>query len=155
MKGVSPLIAAVMLIVVSMTIATIIYGSLSTTIRSSTAITSNTSAKTVECTSASVSIQDVFISGSSSSSTVRAIVKNSGYTDDLVVQDGQVFNKTGSNFSTPDTPVTNFDRGNIVTLTFSNVSFSSASCPNAFSKVIVTTNCGGISNVFDGTPKCS
>ncbi|MBI2972160.1 MAG: hypothetical protein HYY37_07105, partial [Candidatus Aenigmarchaeota archaeon] len=35
-----------------------------------------------------------------------------------------------------------------------NDGWSGNTCPDDFSKVIVTTNCGGVSATFDRTPRC-
>jgi flagellin-like protein len=154
MKGISPLIAAVLLIAFTVAIATIVFSFLSTTVRQTTASTSNKTTEALDCSAASVNIEDVYISGSSAAATVRVIVKNTGFTNDLSIISAQLYNDTGVNFTTPDIPLTDFDRGEIATLTFTNVNLSGGGCPTAFSQVIVATSCGGITDTFDGTPKC-
>lgn len=154
MKGISPLIASVLLIAFTVAIATLVFSFLSTTVRQTTTTTSNRTTEALECSAASVNIEDVYVSGGSGAATVRVIVKNTGFTNDLSLVSASVYNDTGVNFSTSDIPVTDFDRGEIATLTFTNVNLSGGGCPTAFSQAIVTTSCGGISDTFDGTPKC-
>lgn len=155
MKGISPLIASVLLIAFTLAIATLIFGFLTTTVNQAVDTTTNRSNAAIDCASASIRVEDVYITGNSSASTVTVVVKNTGYADGLVIQDAQVFNKTGSNFTTRNLPIANFNKGNIMTLVFGNVSFSSAACPQGFSKAVVTTTCGAVAYTFSGTPKCS
>jgi len=153
MKGVSALFGVVLIIVFTLSLATLIFGFLTANIKETTERIGNKTALAVDCASASISIEDVFASQRSPTNfTVRVIVKNTGFTDGLVIQGAEVFNKTGSNFTAGGIPLSNFNRGNIATLVFENVSFTS--CPKDFSKAIVTTSCGAISDTFDGTPKC-
>jgi flagellin-like protein len=152
-KGISPLIASVLLIAFTVAIATIVFSFLSTTVKQTTTSTANKTTEALECSAASINIDDVYISGTSAA-TVRVIVKNTGFTNGLSIISANVYNKTGVNFSTSDVPLTGFDKGETATLTFTNVNMS-AGCPTAFSKVIIATSCGGVSDTFDGTPKCS
>jgi len=150
MKGISTLLASVLLIAFTVAIATIVFSFYSSTIQSSTETVTNKTATAVDCSSASINIEDVFITGTTSA-TARVIVKNNGFAD-LTIQDAQFINKTGHNFTTSNVPLTGFNKGSIAALVFTNVNVSA--CPAGFSKVLVTTNCGGVSDIFDGTPKC-
>ena len=150
MKGISPLIAAVLLIAVTVSIATIVAGWFPSIIISTQGKVENTTKEATSCASASISIDDVFITAGSNG-VGRAVVRNSGHSDDLVLVSAVLYNTTGN--ATSASVVSDFDRGEVVTLTFNNISVTS--CPTDFSEIIVTTNCGGISTKFDRTPKCS
>ena|SRR3989344_5682509 len=151
-KGLSPLIAAVLLIAITVAIGTLIGGWFSTFTRTTTDKVSNRTTEAIDCTSANINIEDVYVIAGLNGVT-RVIVKNTGFSDDMTIQSAQAYNKTGSNFTGSGTPITNFDKGGLVTIVFSGTSIPS--CPADFSKVVVTTTCGGISDTFGGTPKCT
>ncbi len=155
MKGISALLATVLLVAFTVALATIVFSFLSTTVRTTTTTTTNKTTEALDCSVAGISIQDVYASGSSGASTVRVVVKNTGFTNGLSIVNAVVYNASGVNFTTGDVPLTGFDRGEIATLTFNNVNLSGGGCPTAFSQAIVATTCGGISDTFRGTPKCS
>ncbi len=152
MKGISPLIAAVLLIAITVAIGTLVGGWISTFTKATTDKVSNRTAEAIDCTSANINIEDVYVI-SGLNGVTRAVVKNTGFSDGMTIQSAQAYNRTGSNFTGAGTPITNFDKGSLVTIVFSNTSITS--CPRDFSKVVVTTTCGGISDTFDGTPKCT
>ena len=153
MKGVSPLLAGILLIAITVTVASLASGWLTSTIRSSTDTTTNRTDTALLCSGASIAIEDVYIVGTTSA-TITASVRNNGQIDDLVIQSAQVFNTTGGNFTlTTATPITDVDRGSIVQLSFVTGAF--AACPGDFSELIVTTQCGGIIDTFTATPKCN
>ncbi|MBI3190756.1 hypothetical protein HYZ41_03560 [archaeon] len=151
MKGISAMLASVLLIAFTLAIAVLVLNFFTGTIQDTTKSVSNKTSSTVECASAAIDIQDVYITGAAYGQTVKVIVKNSGLANNLVIQDAQVINQSGSNFSTAP-PTNAFNKGNLLTLTFSGVSLTA--CPAGFSKVIVATSCAGIADTFDGTPKC-
>jgi flagellin-like protein len=151
MKGISPLIAAVLLIAFTVAIATLIMGWFSTLTRNTTGTVSNKTTEAVDCSNSQISIEDVYITNGTNGSA-RIIAKNTGFSD-LTINSAQMFNTTGGNFSTGFSMVTDFTPGAIRTIYLTRVSIKD--CPSGFSKVIVTTNCGGISDTFDGTPKCA
>ncbi len=154
MKGISPLIAAVLLIAITVAIGTLIGGWFSTFTRTTTDRVSNRTTEAVDCTSANIHIEEVFVlAGGIVNGTAKAVVKNVGFSEDMVIKDAVLYNRTGSNFTASGTPIVNIDRGAIVTLSFSNVSIPT--CPTDFSKVVVTTTCGGVDDTFTGTPKCT
>ncbi|MBS3054267.1 MAG: hypothetical protein J4431_01910 [Candidatus Aenigmarchaeota archaeon] len=152
MKGVSPLLASIMLIAIVIVVGAMTSGWMTSTVRSAQASSTNKTDTGLQCSGASISIEKVYVTGTAAA-TVTASVRNSGLTDGLVIQSAQIFNTTGSNFTSSSTPVTAFDRGEIETLTFRNVNF--ASCPGAFSELRVTTSCGGIADFFTDRPSCS
>jgi len=148
-KGVSPLIAATLLIVMVVAIGTILMGWLYTFTRSAQESVSNRTEEAVSCSGASIDIQDVYLSPGSSG-TARIIVKNTGFVDDMTIVSAQIFNSTGHNFTGTGIPITDFDKGEIVTIAFSNLAIPL--CAN-FSQAVVGTNCGAISATFRKTPK--
>lgn len=156
-KGISPLLASVLLIAVTVAIATLVAGWLSTTVRTTQTTVSNRTLEATECSGASITIEEVYIDAGLNT-TNRVILRNSGQSDSLQIVSAQLYNITGGNFSARSLPITNFNRGNVTTLAFEQNSTAGAmmvsSCPGDFSKVIVSTNCGGVSAEFTGTPKC-
>lgn len=150
-KGISPLLASVLLIAVTVAIATLVMGWVSTITRTSQVTVSNRTTEAVNCASAAVVIDDVYIS--TGARTASVIVRNSGQTDDLQLTFAPLFNSTGNSVSPSESlPVTDFDRGEIQTFTYTSTGIST--CAN-FSRAIVATNCGGVSATFDRTPKCT
>ena len=155
MKGISPLIAAVLLIAITVAIATLVSGWISTVTRGTQISAENKTTEAVDCASASIVIDDVYVSGTGATRTVNAVVRNSGQTSNLIIGNATVYNSSGSGLtaSSPSVPYTGFDRGEVVTFTFNSVSITT--CPTDFQEVIVTTTCGGVFGKFDKTPKCS
>ncbi|MFA4820554.1 MAG: archaellin/type IV pilin N-terminal domain-containing protein [Candidatus Aenigmatarchaeota archaeon] len=152
MKGISPLIAAVLLIAFTVAIATLIMGWFSTLTRTTTSAVSNKTTEAVACSNAQISIPDVYITArENATGSARVVVKNTGYTT-LAINSVQVYNTTGQNHSTGFASVS---MGPGQTQTISLTSVGVATCPAGFSKAIVATNCGGIGDTFDGAPKCS
>ena len=149
-KGISPLIAAVLLIAFTVAIATLIMGWFSTFTRTTTSSVTNATSLAVSCANARVTIRDVYIQMGVSGLT-NVVVENTGY-DTLTITGLQLYNTTGHNFSTRFSPVTNFTRGGLTTFQINETSFTSC---GTFSKAVATTNCGGIGDVFTSAPKCS
>ncbi len=150
-KGISPLIAAVLLIAFTVATATLIAGWFSTLARTTTATVTNRTDMAVGCSGASISIDQVYgVANASGTMTSRAVVRNNGLAN-LSIISAQFFNTTGNNFTTGTTLPVVMNRGNITTLSFTT---NLNTCPGAFSRVIVTTDCGGVSATFDSTPRC-
>ena len=151
MKGISPLLAAVLLIAVTVAIATLVMGWISTVTRTTQVAVSNKTTEAVNCASAAVVIGDVYINTAAGTATV--IVRNSGQSDDLTIASAILVNVSGNSVLPAESlPVTDFDKGEIQTFTYTSTGINA--CAN-FSRAIVSTNCGGISATFDRTPKCS
>ena len=149
MKGISPLIAAVLLIAFTVAIATLIAGWFSTLTRTTTASVTNKTDIAVDCAGAGITIDQVYVEPGTTK-TARATVRNTGLAT-LSLVSAQLFNTTGNNFTTSTSLPATLNRGNITSLVFSvNVS----ACPGSFSRVLVTTSCGGVESTFDSTPKC-
>lgn len=149
MKGISPLIAAVLLIAFTVAIATLIMGWFSTLTRTTTTTVSNKTTEAVACSNALISIEDVYVRLNSTESDVRVIVKNSGFST-IGITSLQAYNTTGHNFSTGFGTGT-LARGAVVAY---NISLASIPTCATFSRVIVTSNCGGITDIFESTPRC-
>ncbi|MBI4019078.1 MAG: hypothetical protein HY364_02395 [Candidatus Aenigmarchaeota archaeon] len=151
MKGISPLLASIMLIAIVVTVASLTSGWVTSTVRSAAASTTNKTETSLDCSGASISIDNIYIVGNASASA-RVVVRNNGQSDGMTIQSAQIYNTTGNNFTANNTPLTSLNVGTIATLTFFPVNLST--CPNAFSELRVTTSCGGISDVFNDRPRC-
>jgi flagellin-like protein len=151
MKGISPLIAAVMLMAFTVAIATLIMGWYSSTARSTTSSITNHTTAAVGCADARLSIQEVFIKANESA-YVTVVIQNTGF-GPINIEDVQIFNRTGHNTSTGFEKVLNFQKGQIANIKIENASITN--CPADFSKVVATSNCGGVTDTFDKTPKCT
>ena len=150
-KGISPLLAAVLLIAVTVAIATLVMGWISTITRTTQVTVSNRTSIAVDCASSAIVIDDVYINTGAFTGTV--IVRNSGQADDLTITFANLYNATGTVVTPAETlPVADFDKGEIQTFTYTAIGIPT--CAN-FSKAIVATNCAGVSATFDRTPKCS
>lgn len=137
-KGVSPLVAAVLLIVITVSIVGIISGWLTTFFIDTRETVTNRTDSQVGCTGSSLNIESVYVAiANGTSGNVRAVVKNDGVIDDTITA-AQYLNTTGHNFSTTAALPISFGRGSIKTLLFENVSIQNCT---AFSQVVVSTNC--------------
>ncbi len=151
MKGVSPLLAAVLLIAATVAIATLVMGWMSTITRASQVTVSNRTTEAVNCASAAIVIDDVYVATAARNVTV--IVRNSGQANNMQLTFAPLYNSTGNSVNPSESlPIAGFNKGAIQTLTYGSTGISSCS---EFSKVVVSTSCGGISATFDRTPKCS
>ena len=157
MKGISPLIAGVFLIAITVTIAMLVTAWSTAVTRSAQAGISNKSSELTGCSGAAIDIETVYLVTPTGSANATVIVKNSGLVNDLQIISAQLFLANGTNISAQSLPVTNFDRGNIVALSFRNVALGS-SCPGNFSRVSVESTCPGAADMFDAqyeSPKCA
>jgi flagellin-like protein len=145
MKGISPLVASVLLIAFTVAIATIIMGWMGTFTRETTASISNKTTEAVDCASASINIDEVYISGP----LLRLVVRNTGFADYLNLTIAVVYNTGGSFWANSSTGAL-LNRGQIRTI---EINTTTALTTATFSKALVTTQCGGVSDTFDGTPK--
>ena len=152
MKGITPLIAAVMLVAITVAVGVFIAGWSQQFIHSTTKNVGNKTTEAIDCSPANIDIQDVYVTAGTGTGSANVIVKNTGYANNLVITNAQLFNRTGGNFTASGLPITGFNKGSIAAINF--VGITVVSCPTDFSQVIVATNCGGISDTFDGSPKC-
>ncbi len=141
MKGVSPLVATVLLIVIVVSLVAIISGWLNAFFQGTRETVQNRTDSSVSCAGSSIFVESVYaLVANGTTGNVRAVVKNDGVVDELSIVSAQYINSTGHNFSaTTALPMANFNRGSIKTLVFENVSIQNCS---AFSQVVVATNCG-------------
>ena len=127
------MISAVLLIAIVLIIAAIVLNGVSTLVKKEQAIITN---KTLDCTTADVSIQSIFID--LSGNTSRVAVRNSGFVDDRLT-DGAILNVQGQDSPNLTAFPINFPRGSIQTIEF-NISGRITACAN-FSRAIITTQC--------------
>jgi flagellin-like protein len=151
-KGISPLIAAVLLIVMAVAIAGVIIAWMSAYTKDTQADIGDKSADLVDCKGALIAIDSVYLSNGTAAASARAIVKNVGiHIDNLQITTGVVFNTSGSSFAASNLPITDFDKGDIEIVTFANMSVGT--CED-FSQVIVGTNCPDANAHYSGRPIC-
>ncbi|MFH0949175.1 MAG: hypothetical protein V1802_01680 [Candidatus Aenigmatarchaeota archaeon] len=144
-KGISPLIASVMLIVIVITLSTLVSNWLTALVRSTQEDVGNKTSETVSCTNAGISINDAFVN--INEGKTRVIVRNTGFMD-ITLTSAQIYSQLGNNYIPSELP--ELKRGDIKTLVFST---PFESCNN-FSYVIVTTSCGTVSGTFKEAPTC-
>jgi flagellin-like protein len=150
MKGISPIVATVLLIVMVVTLTALVMSFTTTLTKSTTNVIENRTSESVDCSGARVTIDEVFLTnGTSGSATVQ--IRNDGMKNDLTIVSATLFNRTGGNFSATNSTITDFDVGDVAAIRFSNIGVPTC---NDFSFVIVTTNCGGVSDTFRKTPTC-
>ena len=150
MKGLSPLIAIVLLIAITLTVISIMMGWVTDLVTGQTGTIGNKTSEAVECTGAVITIDDVYIDFSTNRSRVH--VRNSGQLD-LGITSASLTNQRGEKASNLTAfPITGFDKGNIEEIVF-NITNVITVCGN-FSKVIVATNCGNAKDDFTSTPNC-
>ena len=154
-KGISPLISVVLLIAMTVLISTVMASWLTSFQKDQQDTIANKSGQIVDCTSADITIDDVYIDFKSN--ITRIIVRNSGQVRELAIESALFLNNLGHAAlnATNETiyPVTNFGLGSIKTLEFNFSTINMTACAN-FSKVIVATNCAATTATFTGTPKC-
>ncbi len=143
MKGISPIVAAVILVAFVISIGLLVFGWMATLTRTTSESVSDSTITAVGCGSARVSIDTVYITGSSSS----AIVKNNGFKN-VTITGAQYISKTGGNVGA--TVPVSLPVGSITALSFSS---GIISC-STFSQIAVSTDCGGVGDTFTGTPIC-
>ena len=88
MKGISALLASVLLVAFVVSVSLLVSGWFTMTIRSTTASVTNKTNEAIGCSSAAIAIKGVYVSATNASGTAgsaRAIVENTGYTDNLVI----------------------------------------------------------------------
>jgi hypothetical protein len=94
------------------------------------------------CSDASITIGHIYVSGTSAA----IVVKNTGFVDLNV--SGMIVNTTGGTCST--TSATLVPKGETRALSLSGCQGIGANCAG-FSRAIVTTNCGGVSDEVTST----
>ena len=148
------MLAGILLIAITVTAASLASGWITSTVRGTTDTVTNRTDTSLLCDGASISIDNVFIVGTVNPANVTVVVRNNGLINGMIVQNIQLYNTTGTNFTSVDVPITNIDRGDVISVTNFNDANLTA-CPASFSRVLVTTNCGGIEDTFTAVPKCT
>ncbi len=118
-KGISPLLATVLLIAATVVVSTMVAGWLSSTTSATQSAITNKTNEGVACAAAEIIIDDVYITAGTTTETASVILRNSGSTDDLTITSAQLYNKNGDNITATNVPISNFDRGATSTLSFS------------------------------------
>lgn len=145
-KGISPLIASVLTVLIAVTVATIVIGWVTTVTKSTTTDVGNRTDRTVDCTVAQLNIEEVYLDASANRS--RVSVKNAGYTHDMVMS-AVLSNNLGINaVNITEFPII-LMQGDYATIEF-NTTGTIPACGN-FSRVVVSTKCK--SSIFDSSPK--
>lgn len=149
-KGISPLIASVLLIAIVVTVAGILLGWGGAFIKVLQQTSENKTFTTVDCSGANIDIDEVYLVNGTLG-RARVVVKNTGVVDDLIITQGVLFNRTFGNFSATNLPIMGFSRGDIEIVIFDNV--SAVKCGD-FSSVTVSASCPDASDTFSGSPVC-
>ena len=136
MKGISPLIAAVLLIAFTVSIATIVIGWFTTFVRTTTSNVTESTSETMGCSVASISIEHVYCN--STAETCKIIVKNTGFKDFTTVN-ALISRNDGARCTGSLTEGLN--KGEVKTITLSACPTMSAT---TFDLASVTTECGGV-----------
>ncbi|MBI4014886.1 MAG: LamG domain-containing protein [Candidatus Aenigmarchaeota archaeon] len=128
MNGISPLLASILLIAITVTAATIVSGWTTSALATAQRGTDNKTSSALACSSAALAIDSVFITPGNNA-TASVVVRNSGSVDNLVVSSAQLYDKLGNNFSTINTLTLNV--GQTGTLSFrmpynNNITLNSA-----------------------------
>ncbi|MBU5678708.1 MAG: archaellin/type IV pilin N-terminal domain-containing protein [Candidatus Aenigmatarchaeota archaeon] len=143
MKGLSPLIASVLLIAFTVSVAMIIMTWFSSFARGTTENISATGETAVGCSSAGISIEHVYISGTNG----VIVVRNIGFVPLNVT--GMIVNTTGGACTTAS--LTTVDVGETKALSLSGCQGIQGAGCTGFSRAIVSTNCAGIGDEVTST----
>lgn len=145
-KGLSPLLATVLIISITVAIATLVMGWMTNVTKDVQWTVGNKTTYAVDCSAADISVDAVYMDFNANKS--RVSVRNAGFVDDKVVS-ASMQNTFGDALSTITSMPMNFTRGAQATIEF-NLSGKMSNCNN-FSQVIVTTQC--TYDKFKSTPK--
>ncbi len=146
MKGLSPLLATVLLISITVAIATIVMGWMTNVTKESQITIGNKTATAVDCSASDISVDAVYMDFSANRS--RVAVRNSGFVDDKIVS-ASMLNSNGDTLGVVTSLPINMSKGALATIEF-NMSGKMSNCNN-FSQIIVTTQC--TYDKFKSTPK--
>src|SRR3989344_2135147 len=112
-KGISAFLASVLLITIVFIVGLIVTTWMTNVTRTTQAQAENKTTEATTCASASITIDDVFISASSG----KIIVRNSGQADNLVLVSAFILGTNGTNYAAPVLD-SDFDKGELQTLNF-------------------------------------
>ena len=121
MKGISALLASVLLVAFVVSVSLLVSGWFTTLTSSTTESVGNKSGEAIGCSSAAIAIKGVYVSATNAPGTAgsaRAIVENTGYTDNLVITSAELYDRLGNNFTASNMPIAEFDQGKLTTLSF-------------------------------------
>lgn len=138
-KGISPLIASVLLIAFTVSVAMIVMGWFSSFVRTTTTNVSGVTETAIGCSSGIIEIDHIYIQNQTGSAWI--VAKNSGQIALSVV--GSIINTTGG-ICNSSTSGTNIPAGSVGTLTLAGCQGVNQS--TKFSSAILTTNCAGITD---------
>lgn len=147
-KGLSPLIAAVLLIVFTIGIATIIMSWINTYTKDTTSEASQNTQDLIDCASTNMDIQDVYILAPTS---VKVIARNTGMKP-IIIKEGHIWDTNGTSCMLNFT-ASLVDEGisfNLINTTCP-ITFT-AGCPE-FQKVTISTTCSGVTSRFEDISK--
>lgn len=140
------MIAATLLIAITVAIATLYAGWATTLTNQQTQIVGNKTKTGIDCTRAAITIESVHLDFAANKS--RVSVKNTGFLDDSISA-VTVLNAAGSAAGNLTAFPITLTKGNSVSIEM-NITGVMTVCAN-FSQAIVATQC--VSKIFDGTPK--
>lgn len=140
------MIAATLLIAITVATATLFAGWATTLTQQQTQTVGNKTKAGVDCTRAAITIDAVYLDFAANKSRIN--VKNSGLLDDSIVS-ASVLNAAGSAAANLTAFPVKLLKGNSAGIEM-NITGIMTVCSN-FSQAIVATQC--VSKVFDGTPK--
>ncbi len=143
-KAVSPLLASVLLVAVTVGIATLTTGFVSTTFRTAESTVTNRTTEASDCSSAEIVIDDAFAK-TGDNGTVTVPIRNSGFSD-LQIISAQLYDKLGDNFSASNMPIAGFGKGSIV-----NLNFQMPKLPNTTADSSNYGNTGNCTNMGTGS----
>ena len=146
MKGISPLIATVMLVAITVAMVSIYAGWYTSLLGGQTNTVTNKTKIAVDCTSARLSVLDVYLDTTNNMSRVN--VRNSGQVDDNIVS-VFVYNSLGINATNMSAVPVTINMGTTLSFEF-NTSGVIPACGN-FSSAVVTSECKR--EIFTSTPK--
>ncbi|MBI4015058.1 MAG: hypothetical protein HY365_03850 [Candidatus Aenigmarchaeota archaeon] len=134
MKGISPLIASVLLLAITFTLATVLSPWALTLVRKDTQTLSNKSSSVTECNV--VTIENVYLDFQNNVSRMYVLAKG-----DAQVVSASILNKKGVNMALANASQLPLDmsRGQRALITF-NLTSALPACAN-YSKSVITTNC--------------
>jgi flagellin-like protein len=143
-KGISPLIASVLLIAFTVSVAMIVMGWFSGFVRTTTENVTGVSQQAVGCSTAVIDLDHVYVNAVNTSN-VSMVIRNEGSVSLTI--NGMLINISGG--SCTNAAALTLSAGTIGTLNLTN-----CLVPNVgnFSKAIITTSCSGIT---DTTSKSS
>ncbi|MDI6720997.1 MAG: hypothetical protein QMD85_01310 [Candidatus Aenigmarchaeota archaeon] len=152
MKGISPLVASVLLLAIVVSIAVVVGSWVSGMAKDTTATVGNRTAESVSCSASDIIVEALYVhAGNEATGYSRAVIRNQGF-QALTLTSAQLINRTGFNVTTSST-LGIIAKGEAQVIVFPNTSVSV--CPTDYSRLILTSNCGGVSHIFTGAPICS